>query len=419
MRNLRFLLRTLLVAGSLILTVGVFLFTQQMMNRLTQQVATTSRLLARFCAEATFPAMRGTEIERIVDDIVQGINFPIVITDTLGTPRAWKLVDVHTSLVMPESIDSLVAGQEISPITRERSERVRALAAAFDRIHQPIEMRHGSGIRLGQLHYGEPQALKDMRWVPIASVAGVTLLLVLGFAGIGAMRAAERRTLWVGMAKATAHQLGTPLSSMLGWIARLRGHAATAEGPAGVPVPAVTEVADEMEHDVQRLNKVAQRFSQVGSMPSLTPQDVRPVVRGVVEYMRRRLPHGAREIALEERYGEVPKVLLNAELLEWALENLITNALSALNQSPGRIEVEVAAADRHVEIAVTDNGRGMTPAEQRRAFEPGYTTRRRGWGLGLPLTRRVVQEYHQGRVFIRRSAPGQGTTIVVRLRALS
>jgi signal transduction histidine kinase len=131
--------------------------------------------------------------------------------------------------------------------------------------------------------------------------------------------------------------------------------------------------------------------------------------------MRRRLPRGTR-ITIEERYDDVPSVLANAELLEWALENLVANALSALQQNTGRIEVTVGRTEREVEIVVTDTGRGMTPAEQSRAFEPGYTTRRRGWGLGLPLTRRVVEEYHQGRVFIRKSAPGQGTTVVVRLR---
>jgi hypothetical protein len=411
--NLRFLLRTVLIAGSVVLTVGVFLFTQQMITRLTQQVATTSRVLARFCAEASFPAARDSEIEKIFEEVIAGINFPVVITDTLGTPRAWKLVDVPAVLVPSESIDSLVAGLEIAPVIRERIERVRARIADLDRENAPIEMRHGSGIRLGAVHYGEPRALRDLRWVPVASVAGVALLLVLGLVGLAALRAAEKRTIWVGMAKETAHQLGTPLSSMLGWIELLRGQISDSGG--AVPADAVREVAVEMERDVERLNKVAQRFSQVGSTPSLTPQDVRPVVRGVVEYMRRRLPRGTR-ITIEERYDDVPPVLANAELLEWALENLVANALSALQQNTGRIEVTVGRTEREVEIVVTDTGRGMTPAEQSRAFEPGYTTRRRGWGLGLPLTRRVVEEYHQGRVFIRKSAPGQGTTVVVRLR---
>jgi signal transduction histidine kinase len=132
--------------------------------------------------------------------------------------------------------------------------------------------------------------------------------------------------------------------------------------------------------------------------------------------MRRRLPRGGSSVTLSERYDETPPVMLNPELLEWALENLIANAVSALEQKPGRIDVVVARPESGgVEITVTDSGRGMTPGEQRLAFEPGYTTKRRGWGLGLALARRVVEEYHRGRIVVKRSVPGEGTTMSIRM----
>jgi signal transduction histidine kinase len=170
-----------------------------------------------------------------------------------------------------------------------------------------------------------------------------------------------------------------------------------------------------MERDVERLTKVAHRFSHVGSSPQLQLQDVTPVVMEAVQYMRRRLPRAEGEVIIRERYEEVPPINLNRELLAWALENLLTNAVSALDKKPGLIEVTV---DRRketetVEVTVTDNGRGMTTAELQRAFEPGYTTKRRGWGLGLALARRVVEEYHAGRLFVRNTAPGQGTSLVI------
>jgi signal transduction histidine kinase len=142
---------------------------------------------------------------------------------------------------------------------------------------------------------------------------------------------------------------------------------------------------------------------------------VTPVVREAVQYVRRRLPRGEGEVTLRERYEEVPPINLNRELVEWAFENLLTNAVSALDKRPGVIEVTVERRKETeaVELVVTDNGRGMTPAELRRAFEPGYSTKRRGWGLGLALARRVVQEYHGGRLFVRQSVPGQGTTVVI------
>jgi signal transduction histidine kinase len=218
------------------------------------------------------------------------------------------------------------------------------------------------------------------------------------------------------MARETAHQLGTPLSSLMGWIELLRGHA-EAPNTAQVMVPRAEfdETLEEMERDLERLNKVAQRFSHVGSAPVLQLQDVTPVVRQAVQYLRRRLPKSEGEVVIRERYEEVRPVNLNRELLEWAVENLLSNALSALDKRPGVIEVTVERRKETeaIELVVSDNGRGMTPAEQHRAFEPGYTTKQRGWGLGLALARRVVEDYHGGRLFVRHSAPGEGTTMVV------
>lgn len=410
--NLRQLHRTLLVSGSVLLTALVFLFTQQMINRLSHQVTSTSRVLADFLAQASIPATRNSELQRILSDVIENVDFPIVITDTLGTPRAWYLVGVDTDLVPFESIDSLVAGQSIAPVIRGRIEKVRAQIAVFDRRNKPIVMLHGSGAKVGAVHYGEPRVLRDLRWVPLVSVAGVVLLLGLGLAGLASMRAAEQRTIWVGMAKETAHQLGTPLSSLMGWVEILRTRAQEA---GAVPEAELEETVREMDRDIDRLNKVAQRFSRVGSAPSLTPQDVTPVVRDVVSYMRRRLPRGVFGIAVGERYDAVPHVMLNPELIEWALENLISNAVTALDQKAGSIDIAVTHDETFVEIAVIDSGRGMTPAEQRNAFVPGYTTRRRGWGLGLALARRVVEDYHRGKLFVRRSSPGQGTTMAIRL----
>jgi len=172
--------------------------------------------------------------------------------------------------------------------------------------------------------------------------------------------------------------------------------------------------------DLERLRSVASRFSSVGSEPNLHAGDPSDIVREVANYMGRRFPRGSGEVELRERYQPVPPVRHNSELLAWAIENLITNALSALDKQPSWIEVSVAPSPdgRWVEIAVTDNGRGMGVREQGRAFEPGYTTKRRGWGLGLALARRVIHDSHGGRIWIRSSVPGQGTTMAIRLPAV-
>jgi NtrC-family two-component system sensor histidine kinase KinB len=275
---------------------------------------------------------------------------------------------------------------------------------------------------MGAVHYGEPHVLELLRWTPYVSLGGTVLLLALGLWGLAVIRQAEKRTIWVGMAKETAHQLGTPLSSLMGRSELLRGR--LPDPPTGevrMPAEDLSETVTEIERDVDRLRKVASRFSNVGSQPRLVVGDPVAVVREVAGYMRRRLPHGGGEVELVERYEPVPQVRLNADLLEWAVENLITNALSALDKQPARIEVSVApaAGGRWVEIAVTDNGRGMNARDQRRAFEPGYTTKRRGWGLGLPLARRVIEDSHGGRIWVRSSTPGLGTTMAIRLPVAS
>ena len=420
------LLKTALFVGSALLAGGVFLFTQQGVARLTQEVTTTSRVLARFCAQASFPAIRDPELQQIFAEVIAHVDFPIVITDIEGLPRAWRGVGVDPGMVPASSIDSVARGLAVAPVIRERIDRVSREVGRLDRRNRQIVMTQpGTSQPLGAVHYGTPEVLERLRWMPVLSVVGVILLLALGLLGLRGIQQAEKRTIWVGMARETAHQLGTPLSSLMGWVELLKAHA---EGSTSSVTPAADEVRlpraeveetlEEMERDIERLNKVAQRFSRVGSVPLLQLQDVTPVVREAVAYVRKRLPQGGGETVIRERYEEVPPVNVNRELLEWALENLLSNAHTAIDRRPGQIEVTVERRKESeaVEVVVRDNGRCMTPAEQRRVFVPGYTTKRRGWGLGLALARRIIEEYHGGRLQVRESVPGQGTTKVISFR---
>jgi signal transduction histidine kinase len=413
------LLKTALFVGGSLLVVAVFVFTQSAVTKLTQEVSKTSELLARVAAQATLPSTINPQVQSVLGELAQGISFPIIITDTTDTPRAWSHIPIRTEEVSPGSLDSLAAGLEIAPAIAARVNRVKAMRRTLDRTHDPIELRQSrTAPIMGHLHYGNPPVLEQLRWMPVIAVAGTGLLLLLGLSGLAGIRAAEKRVIWVGMAKETAHQLGTPLSSLMGWVELLRAHAesGTAGGAVTIGRAELDETLADMEGDIDRLNKVAQRFSHIGSAPQLVLQDVVPVVREAVLYVRRRTPQAQGAVEVRERYEEVPPINLNRELLEWVLENLLSNALTALDKPQGVIEivVERRAHTEEVEISVSDNGRGMTREEQSRAFEPGYSTKRRGWGLGLALARRVVEEYHAGRITIRHSAPGEGTTMVIR-----
>ncbi|TMQ70597.1 MAG: HAMP domain-containing histidine kinase [Candidatus Eisenbacteria bacterium] len=408
------LVRVMLFLASLLMLTVVFVFTNLMVSRLSEQVSATSDLLARLCAQASFPAAHDPQLQSILSGVIAGIDFPIVIADERGVPRAWRLVGLDPSSVPDAALDSLTEGRPISPVIRARVKRLDARIHQLDEVHPAIVMtRTSDNTVVGRLHYGDPPLLERLRWMPYVTVGGMVALIGLGLWGLAAVRRTERRNIWVGMALETAHQLGTPLSSLMGWIELLRSHLEEEPG-ASIPRAELLETVNDMEGDIDRLHKVAQRFSHVGSAPRLEPQDPAAIVRHVVEYMRRRIPRSEGDVTLVELYQPTPALRCSRELLEWAIENLIANAVSALDKRPGRIEVTVGPRDaRAVEIAIKDNGRGMTAREQRRAFEPGYTTKPRGWGLGLALARRVVEEYHGGRLLIRRSTPGEGTTIAM------
>lgn len=402
------------VAG---IVLAVFVFTNILVARLASQVQSTSEVFARFCATASFPATTDTTLQAIVSEVIQGLNFPIVLTDAQDVPRAWKGVRVHPDSVNEDSLAAYAAGLLVDPGTLERIERVKEDVERMDARHPPIHMTvPGGGDPLGRVHWGDPPGLEQLRWLPYVEL--IVMLLFVGLAAWGArsIKLSEQRSIWVGLARETAHQLGTPISSLLGWIELLSERIAETPGSSvTLPRHDLEQMLSEMENDAARLNKVASRFSHIGSIPNLALIDVSPVVAEAVQYLKRRLPHLGRRIEIHEVYGEVPPINASRELLEWVVENLLVNAINAVDAQSGRIEVRLdrRPESETVELTVEDNGRGMTQEEQARVFEPGYTTRARGWGLGLALVKRIVEEYHGGRIYVRRSAPGEGTAFVI------
>ncbi len=403
--------RVFLFVAAVLLLVALLVHTNYVIDRLEDETQGLCHVLARFLAVSTFQAVEDPSVRAIFADVVRNINFPIVLTDPEGIPRAWKNIGIPAHAIPDSVLARAAAMRPLPPLVR----RIQAIAAELDRQAPPVPVvRLNHPGALGMVHYGDPPLVRQLRWFPYLEFSVIATLLLFGFVGYRSLMAGEQRSLWNAIAKETAHQLGTPLSSLLGWTALL--HERAAEG--GADPHAIEEITGEMERDLDRLSKVASRFGQVGSVPALSEGDVTEVVAGAVAYFRHRLPHLGRQIEIAESYEAVPRVRFHRELFEWVVENLIRNAIDATDKWSGRIEVGVAwDRDRgEVQLRVADNGRGMTAEERRRAFAPGFTTKRRGWGLGLALARRVVRDYHQGRIFIAESVPGRGTTMVVALR---
>jgi signal transduction histidine kinase len=402
--------KTFLFLAAVLLMAALVLHSNFLIARLNAETQSLCKVLARFFAVSTFQAAEDPGLAPIFRDVVGNINFPLILTDTHGIPRAWKQIGIPPSAVPDSVLQRAAETGVVPPVVRQIQEKAKRL----DRRHPPIAVeRLGSPGVLGYVHYGEPPLVAQLRWVPYLELAVILALLVFGFVGFRAIMAGEQRSLWAALAKETAHQLGTPLSSLLGWSAHLREAAAS-----GNPAPERIEaIAAEIDLDLERLNKIASRFSQVGSVPTLKEGDLTEVVSGVAGYFRHRLPHLGREVEIHEKYDPIPRVAFHRDLIEWVVENLIRNAVDACDKEHCEITISLIwlRDRREVELRVKDNGRGMSASERRRAFTPGFTTKRRGWGLGLTLARRVVREYHRGRISIVDSMPGHGTTVAVAL----
>ncbi|MCX5801647.1 MAG: HAMP domain-containing sensor histidine kinase [Candidatus Eisenbacteria bacterium] len=409
------LLKAYLFLGTSLLVTVVFLYTSRMVRKLEEQTDTLSEVFAHFCAVATIPASENKQLRDIYNEVIRRINFPVVVTDVQGRPYAWARIGISVDTVSAEETAKMNPADPPPGPLREIVEIVHEL----DKVNPPIPMVSpaGKGV-LGYVHYGKSEIATELRWVPLVELAAVFLFMGLGYVGFRSVKVSEQRFIWVGMARETAHQLGTPISSLMGWLEVIKDlvdKAREANAPVTIERSLFNQFVDELDGDVERLEKVASRFGSIGSMPKLQLQDVVPVVAEAVQYLRTRLPKLGRELQVVENYETVPFLNINRELMEWAVENVLKNAVDATDTTGGRIEITIRRNpdQETVEIILSDNGKGMTPSEQQRALFPGFSTKKRGWGLGLTLARRIIEEYHGGRIWIRSSEPGKGTVVAM------
>jgi hypothetical protein len=415
-------LRVYVFLGSGLLILAFFFYVQHLIGRLEEETRLLSRVFAQFCAGTILPATQDEAISGVFSEVIEDIPFPVIVTDHRGVPWTWHGIPDEVNGISirvdrvsyRDFIDADPSNPPPGPITE-----VLALARKMDSAKEPIAFYDPRGGSLvGHVHYGDPAVLRGLRVVPYVQIGLVGIFLILGYLGYRGIKEGEQRSIWIGMAKETAHQLGTPISSLLGWLTLLRERAASG-GERGLERREVEEVAREMEEDVDRLNKIAYRFSNIGSAPSLKAQDLNAAVDEALRYLRKRFDRVGKDIAIETEFGELPPVAVNRELIQWVIENLFRNSIDALAEKGGTIRVETGynRLGNGVKITFTDDGRGMTPSEQKKAFYPGYSTKRRGWGLGLPLSKRIVEEVHGGRITIVRSQRGKGTVIGITLPA--
>jgi two-component sensor histidine kinase len=302
--------------------------------------------------------------------------------------------NANIPVILTDAQDNILDG--INTNTSDK-QKLRELKNSFAKLHTPIVVE----IEPKQfVYYGQSKILQALNFFPIVLFGIISIFLAVVFIAYNSTNRAIQNKVWVGLSKETAHQLGTPLMSLLAWVEHLR-----AKGD--------TDIADEMQKDVDRLQLVAERFSKIGGIPQLQVENVTTRILSVVDYMQKRSPNNVR-IIVSDTSVEAP-ILLNGPLFDWVLENLIRNSLDAL-EGKGLIEISIQNLPVEVLILVRDTGKGMNKATAEKIFKPGFTTKARGWGLGLSLAKRIIRTYHHGTIEVAKTELGKGTTFKIVLR---
>jgi signal transduction histidine kinase len=273
----------------------------------------------------------------------------------------------------------------------------------FRQLHPPVSWSDPTDAsKINRYYYGESALLNQVRYFPIVQLCIVALFIVLTIVSLHSSYRSSQNQIWAGMAKETAHQLGTPVSSLQGWVEMLR------------ETPGAEKVVTELEKDVDRLQLITDRFGKIGSTPKLERTELVSQIGNMVDYMKKRA--GGKIVFSVTNSAQAPVyAFISPPLFDWVIENLLKNALDAMN-GDGAISVLINETEKEILVEVTDTGKGISKAQWSTIFTPGFTTKKRGWGLGLSLSRRIIVEYNRGALFVKHSEPGKGTTFTISLK---
>jgi len=369
--------KILLLLLALVIGAGAFFYT----NWLIKNMATEERKSVELWAEAT-QRLAGTDLNSNQDItflnniIVKNTSIPIIITDSLDHIlengfRNIKIGDNNKDKILARELYKMK--EQNAPIVITISEHEKQY-----------------------LYYRDSILLQNLKFYPIVQFGVVLLFILIAYFAFSSSRKAEQNQVWVGMSKETAHQLGTPISSLMAWVELLK-------------MQDIDEkLVLEFEKDTQRLQKITERFSKIGSVPELISTDVAEAIRSTVEYLKTRSSAKVKFVLDFDQEIQY-RIPLNSALFSWVIENLCKNAIDAMNNA-GTIQISISEKADQVFIDVSDTGKGISKAHSKTVFQPGFTTKKRGWGLGLSLAKRIVENYHKGKIFVKHSEINKGTT---------
>ncbi len=319
-------------------------------------------------------------------DTTQDLEFLFSIIENNKTVPV-ILTDGHDNIIDARNLET---GKSNDPgDLGDRLERMKTY-------NEPILIDLGGGFT-NRIYYKDSIILTQLTYYPYVQLGMIVLFIIVSFIALSTSRKAQQNQVWVGMSKETAHQLGTPTTSLSGWVEML--HSSYPDDP----------ITKELALDVKRLEKVTERFSRIGSKPLLTKENIVNLIQNSVDYLKTRSSSKILFVLTYEQDEEI-RIPVNPALFEWVIENICKNAIDAM-EGNGEITIRVEEIDNHAVIDISDTGKGIPKSAYKKIFSPGFTTKERGWGLGLSLTKRIIEEYHHGRIFVRSSEIGKGSCI--------
>ena len=387
-------IKILLLVIAVLIAIGTLYYTQTLVQKLQEKERQIVELYAKgieYLANTTNPDV---DITFLFDNIIKPIDFSLIQSDAEN--NVYNRTDIRNI-----EIDSTLSGEKFKTF-------IAGLIDEMDATHPPIEVKY-EGTIINKIHYGDSEHIKQLKYYPYIQLSIAALFIIIGYIGFSSIKRSEQSNIWVGMAKETAHQFGTPISSLMGWLEMLKLNYKDPDK--------VLDITEEISNDVEKLNKITYRFSKIGSKPELAKINIIEEMKQVIAYFERRLPQSGKSVELKISGDENACAEINSELFGWVIENLIKNALDAIDEVSGKIEISVKEIRKNIEVEVTDSGKGIEMNRRKDVFRPGYSTKKRGWGLGLSLSKRIIEGYHGGKIFVKSSMPGEGTTFKIILKS--
>lgn len=382
-------IKIILLIIALLIAVGTLFYTQTLVRKLQQREREIVKLYAKGIEYIATTTSQDADLTFLFDNIIKPIDFPIIQTDDQDQISLTSKPDVKNV-----KYDTTLSKYELKKYLEN-------LVQEMDQIHPPINIIYADSIILSKIHYGDSLLVTQLRFYPYLQITIAALFIIIGYIGFSQIKKSEQSNIWVGMAKETAHQFGTPISSLMGWLEMLKLNYKDPD--------AVLDIGEEISNDVEKLNKITYRFSKIGAKPEIKSTVVYEEVKKVIDYFNRRLPQTGKSVDLTITGNQTICAKMNAELFEWVIENLIKNALDAIESNSGKININILDCKKDVEIEVADTGKGIDLRRRKDVFRPGYSTKKRGWGLGLSLSKRIIEGYHGGKIFVKNSTPEEGT----------